>query len=479
MRNVLLRSVALIAVGGAVAAHAADMTIKAPPAPPPLYNWSGFYVGANLGGAWTTGGLNIPGNNLYGGTTELIGGVQAGYNFQAGQGLFGMEGDFDGATFGHPALPTPTLGSVSQSWIGTIAGRIGFVADNWLLYGKLGGGWVQSSASLNVPGVTWQGSNTNSGWLIGAGVEYGFKPHWTIKLEYDRIALGDWASATVPPIQLNRDLQMVKFGANYKFENGLPDTGAPTETGHSSEPSEDEDLAKKSQNPIADLVSVPFQSNTNFNAGPFNRTQEVLNIQPVVPLHINADWNLISRTIMPVISQPNPVFNSSTNGIGDITQEFFLSPTHPGTLIWGVGPVFTVPSATDPILGQGKVLLGPTAVLLTTPGHWVIGVLVNNQWSVGGNPLLPNVNEFLAQPFVNYNMAHGWFLTSSPLITANWLAAPGQQWTVPIGGGIGRIFKLGDQPVSAYISGYYNAVRPNGGPAWQLRAELSLLFPER
>ena len=214
-------------------------------------------------------------------------------------------------------------------------------------------------------------------------------------------------------------------------------------------PSEDEDLAKKSQSPIADLVSVPFQSNTNFNAGPFNRTQEVLNIQPVVPLRINADWNLISRTIMPVISQPSPIFNGNTNGIGDITQEFFVTPTHPGPLIWGVGPVFTDPSATDPILGQGKVLLGPTAVLLITPGHLVMGVLVNNQWSVGGNPLRQKVNEFLAQPFINYNMAHGWFLTNSPLITANWLAAPGQQWTVPIGGGFGRVFKLGDQPVSA------------------------------
>jgi hypothetical protein len=109
----------------------------------------------------------------------------------------------------------------------------------------------------------------------------------------------------------------------------------------------------------------------------------------------------------------------------------------------------------------------------------VIGLLVNNQWSVGGNPLLPRVNEFLAQPFINYNMAHGWYLTSSPLITANWLAAPGLQWTVPIGGGFGRIFKLGDQPVSANIAGYYNVVHPTGTSNWQLRAELSLLFPER
>ena len=125
---------------------------------------------------------------------------------------------------------------------------------------------------------------------------------------------------------------------------------------------------------------------------------------------LNADWNLISRTIVPLISQPSPIFDSSTNGIGDITQSLFLSPAHPGALIWGVGPVFTMPSASDPILGTGKVLLGPTAVLLVTPRPWVIGVLVNNQWSVGGDPNRPSVNAFLAQPFVNYNMAGGWFL---------------------------------------------------------------------
>ena len=108
-----------------------------------------------------------------------------------------------------------------------------------------------------------------------------------------------------------------------------------------------------------------------------------------------------------------------------------------------------------------------------------MGVLLNNQWSVGGNPLLPSVNTFLAQPFIIYNMAHGWYLTSSPLITANWLAAPGQQWVVPIGGGFGRIFKIGDQPVRANIAAYYNVINPTGAPNWQLRAELTLLFPEK
>src|SRR5262245_43849088 len=482
MKNLVFANVALVAISANVAVHAADMPTKAVPAPiaAPPYNWSGFYVGANLGGAWTSGNLNIPDNSFYGGLTEFIGGVQAGYNFQAGHLLLGVEGDFAGATFSHPTLPIPTLGSVSQHWISTAAGRVGLVEDRWLLYAKVGGGWVHSSAILNFPGVSWSGSNTSSGWLVGAGLEYGFKSHWTVRLEYDFLSLANWTSPTVPSVQLNRDVQMVKASSNYKFEPGLPDIVAPRRAGEAGRPKEaDEDLAKKSQNPIADLVSVPFQSNTNFNAGPFNRTQEVLNIQPVVPLHINADWNMISRTIIPVISQPDPILNSNTNGIGDITQSLFLSPVHSGALIWGAGPVFTIPSATDPILGQGKVLLGPTVVLLTTPGHWVIGVLANNQWSVGGNPLRRSVNELLVQPFINYNMEHGWFLTTSPVITADWLAAPGQQWTVPVGGGLGRVFKLGDQPVSAYVSAYYNAIRPDLAPNWQLRAELSLLFPER
>lgn len=479
MKHFRFASLVFSALSVAFSAHAADMPTKArPPASAPApYNWAGFYVGANFGGAWSSGNLSIPGNNFYGGLTEFIAGVQAGYNIQYEHLLFGVEGTFDGATFDHPPLPTPTLGSVSQHWIGTVAGRAGIVEDRWLVYGKLGGGWVGSSAILNAPGLTWSGTNTNGGWLVGAGLEYGFKSHWTVRLEYGYLGLGGWNSATVPPVALNHDVQWIAAGINYKFESGLSEPAASASPKRAREPSEDEDLAKKSQNPIADLVSVPFQSNTNFNAAPFGRTQEVLNIQPVVPMHINADWNMISRTIIPVISQPDPVFDSNTNGIGDITQSLFFSPVHSGALIWGAGPVFTIPSATDPILGTGRVLLGPTAVFVVTPDHIVMGVLLNNQWSVGGDALRPSVNTFLAQPFFNYNMAHGWYLTTSPVITANWLAAPDQRWTVPIGGGFGRIFKIGEQPVSANIATYYNVVNPAGAPNWQLRAELSLLFP--
>ena len=480
MQKLFLASIAAVGLFGA-SALASDLPTKAPvnkaPIAAPPYNWSGFYVGANFGGGWSSGSLNIAGNSPYGGLTEFIGGVQAGYNYQAGHLLFGVEGDIDWASFNHPTLPVPTLGSVNQKWMSTLAGRVGFVDDRWLVFAKLGGGWVQSDATVNLPGSSWSGSNTNSGWLVGGGVEYGFKAHWTVKLEYDYLAPSNWTSATVPAVQLNRNLQMIKAGINYKFESGVD----PTHEGskYSGEPGEDENLNKQAQNPIADMVSLPFQSNTNFNSGPNNRTQEVLNIQPVVPLHLNEDWNVLSRTIIPLISQPSPFSNSNTNGIGDVTEELFISPTHPGALIWGVGPVFTVPSASDPILGTGKVLFGPGIVLLTTPGHWVLGIVANNQWSVGGNPLRPNVNTFLAQPFVNYNMAHGWYLTTSPIITSNWLAPSGQQWTVPIGGGVGRVFRVGDQPVNAQIQGFYNVVRPTGTADWQLRFEVALLFPDK
>ena len=169
--------------------------------------------------------------------------------------------------------------------------------------------------------------------------------HWTVKLEYDYLALSSWNSATVPVVGLSRDVQTIKAGINYKFESGLPAGAEVAERSkYSREPSEDEGLQKASQNPIADLVSVPFQSNTNFNAGPFNRTQEVLDIQPVVPMHLNEDWNVISRTIIPLISQPDPLINSSTNGIGDITQSLFLSPVNSGKLFRPRVILFSAPA---------------------------------------------------------------------------------------------------------------------------------------
>jgi hypothetical protein len=240
------------------------------------------------------------------------------------------------------------------------------------------------------------------------------------------------------------------------------------------------DLAKTSQNPVGDLISVPFQNNTNFGIGPFERTQNILNIQPVVPISISRKWNLISRTIIPLINQPHFESNDGTTfGVGDINPTLFLTPKKPGKIIWGVGPTVFLPTATDQRLGTGKWSAGPSFVVLAMPGKFVLGVLASNFWSFAGSSGRPEVNSFFSQVFVNYNLPKGWFLSSAPIITANWEAASGEQWTVPVGGGIGRVTKFGKQPVSITAQAYYNAVRPTGSAEWQLRLQFALLFPKK
>ncbi len=238
------------------------------------------------------------------------------------------------------------------------------------------------------------------------------------------------------------------------------------------------ELAKAAQNPVASMISFPYQNNFNFGLGDFDRTQYLLNIQPVIPLQISEKWNLITRTIIPVVCQPDVwAEQGSTGGVGDLQASFFLSPARPGKLIWGAGPVIQLPSGTHPTLTQGKWGLGPTFVALTMQGPWVIGGLANNVWSVGGQEARPDVNQFLFQYFVNYNLPEGWYLSMSPVITANWEAADGEEWTVPLGGGFGKIFRLGKLPVNGSAALYYNAVKPAGGADWSLRLQLAFLFP--
>ncbi len=240
-----------------------------------------------------------------------------------------------------------------------------------------------------------------------------------------------------------------------------------------------ESLAKAAQNPVADMISVPFQNNVNFQQGQYRGTANVLNIQPVIPFQLGEDWNLVTRTILPVIDLPRMSPNAhSFFGLGDINPTFFLSPSHPDGLIWGVGPTLSAPTATDKLLGTGKWSAGPAAVAVIMPGHWVIGLLINNMWSFAGDWDRKRVSQMTAQYFINYNMPGGWYLTSSPIVTANWVARPGQQWTVPFGGGFGRVFRIGDQPVNGSIAAYYNVVRPHEGARWQLRAQLAFLFPK-
>jgi hypothetical protein len=242
----------------------------------------------------------------------------------------------------------------------------------------------------------------------------------------------------------------------------------------------DSDLAKQAQNPVANLISLPLQNNTNFGIGPDDETQNILNIQPVLPFSINDDWILITRTILPVVSQPDILTGGEgrINGLGDTTFTGFFSPKDSAKLTWGVGPVFLIPTATDDTLGSDKWGAGASVVLLAMPGKWVVGSLFSNVWSFAG-PGDQDVNLFTWQYFINYNMANQWYLTSAPIITANWEADSGNRWTIPFGGGVGKIFKIGKQPMNGQISAYYNVEKPDSGADWQLRLQLQFLFPKK
>ena len=240
-------------------------------------------------------------------------------------------------------------------------------------------------------------------------------------------------------------------------------------------------LAKKLQNPIGNLYNFPFQNNINFKTGPHDGTQDILNVQPVIPIHVNADWNVITRTILPLVWQPSlQPAQTVPFGTGPTTFSAFLSPHDPiNGWLWGVGPVIQVPTISNKTLGSPVWGGGPTGVLVYMKGPWVAGALVNNVWSFGGTSGRggTSYNMFLTQPFVNYNFGGGWYVGTSPIITANWLATGNNAWTLPIGANVGRVVKIGGKlPVNFGVGGYYNALRPQFGSTWQLRTQVTLIF---
>ncbi len=239
-----------------------------------------------------------------------------------------------------------------------------------------------------------------------------------------------------------------------------------------------EALAKAAQNPIASLISLPIQSNNDFDWGPDGEWFSVNNIQPVIPFELNDDWNVVTRTILPIVSQPGlaPGQGRKT-GIGDALFTAFFVPAESGDWTWGVGPAIQLPTASDSRLGRDEWGAGASFVALTMPGKWVIGGLVSNVWGISTDPG-NEINLFTLQPFINYNLDQGWYLSSSPIITANWEADSDQRWTVPIGGGFGRIFRIGKQPMNAQVQVYYNLEKPDIAGDWGLRLQLQFMFPK-
>lgn len=237
------------------------------------------------------------------------------------------------------------------------------------------------------------------------------------------------------------------------------------------------DLAKKAQNPIASMISVPIQSNINFDWGPEEDTFAVTNIQPVLPFKLNDDWNIVTRTVLPIVSQPrlSPDLGRK-NGTGDTLFTAFFVPADSGAWTWGVGPVIQLPTTSNSRLGADEWGAGASFVALKMPGRWVVGGLVSNVWGIGEDPG-NDVNVFTFQPFVNYNFDKGWYFTFSPIISANWEASSGEKWTVPLGGGVGKIFKVGSQAMNAQLHYYYNVEKPDFVGDSSIRLQLQWLFP--
>jgi hypothetical protein len=243
-------------------------------------------------------------------------------------------------------------------------------------------------------------------------------------------------------------------------------------------------LASAAQNPIGSMTSVPFEYNGNFGVGELGKRQDIFIVEPVVPISLGDQWNLILRGILPLVNNP-VMFSGDTkeHGLGDLTIQTFLTPKEAtpvdgGIFTWGIGPTLQLDTASDASLGAGKNAAGIDAVVFWAIKPWTFGALVSNVWSFSGDYDRADVNAMTFEPFVNYNMKDGWYLTSSPILTANWEAKNSERWNIPLGGGIGRIFNIGKQPVNAQIQGFGYARTPTGGPDWSIRASLTFLFPE-
>ena len=241
----------------------------------------------------------------------------------------------------------------------------------------------------------------------------------------------------------------------------------------------EEDLAKAAQNPVGAMISVPFQNNMTFGVGPDEEIMNVLNVQPVWPFSVSENWNLITRTVMPIMTLPGfGPDDDGTTGLGDVIFTAFLAPAVPGEIIWGAGPVLSLPFATDDVLGSEKWGIGPSVVVLKMSGPWVFGALANNIWSFAGNDDRGDINQMLVQPFVNFNMPNGWYVSSGPIITANWEADDDNTWTVPVGAGVGKVFRVGKLPLNGSVQGYYNLQSPEGMGDTVLRVQLQFMFPK-
>ena len=238
-----------------------------------------------------------------------------------------------------------------------------------------------------------------------------------------------------------------------------------------------EDMAKKSQNPVGDIISLPLENNLAFGVGEKNTEVYMLTAKPVYPTRIG-NFNLINRFILPFEYQGERVSGEGTKtGLGNLTYQAFFSPVEPGDIIWGVGPVINLPTHTDDRLGTDKWSAGPALLVLAKPGHWLFGGLAQHFWSFAGDSDDEDINLSSFQYFINYNLDNGLSLTSNPTMTANWSTNSSNRFTIPVGG-VGKLVRFGKLPVDFKLQGFLNAQKPEGASEWALQFQIKFLFPK-
>jgi hypothetical protein len=243
---------------------------------------------------------------------------------------------------------------------------------------------------------------------------------------------------------------------------------------HSAFAQSADELAKQTQNPVASLISVPFQANWDVGIGDREAVGTTLNIQPVAPFPLTKSWNAILRVIMPVVSQPADD-GLRINGMSDTVATVFLSPARPPKVTWGAGPVLLLPTATNNGLGSEQVAFGPSIVVLVQPGQWTTGILWNQIWSVDGAVDRPDVNRGFFQPFANYNLGDGLAIGASMEATANW--DDDEVWSSSLVLTLSKVTVLGKRPVNFVVGAGPMVASPEGGADWRLRVQANFLFP--
>jgi len=247
-------------------------------------------------------------------------------------------------------------------------------------------------------------------------------------------------------------------------------------TGQNGNSATPQDLAKSVHNPFEDYIKVQLQSATGFSIGPHHNAGDSFNVQPLIPLSLNSEWDLFVRPSLSMTYQPSP---HEQYGLNDLQTSFFVSPHNADKWIWGIGPIFQLPTATSDGLGTGRWSAGPTAALIYSNGPWFNGILTYQLMSFAGSRARGSVNQTYVETQLSYNFESGWYIDTDPQMTFDWTTDAANGWTIPVGIDVGKAFTLGLYGMGLQAGAYDLIERPDGAAQWILRVQFTTLFPNR